>query len=787
VSSYSVSPALPPGLSLNGTTGIISGTPTEATGYKRYMVTASNAGGSTEQDVDFEVINSLYLSSYYSFTVNVGATVMPGPAANAGAPVWSVAPPLPAGLSLNSSYGLITGAPTAALAPANYVVSAKTAGATSTASLTLAVTNAPLLDLGHVTAVGFARFGGSSLLTQDDNGHWVLWNYATGQNLASGTSPEIPPQGLPAPAPVDLEGSTVVIQTSAGLEVRAAADGHVLAEITATPTWWRLASDGSYLCAGNASGLTAWSPAGTVLFSRAGDYSTAIAFAAPGQVQLALGPAGANVIQTLIVPSGISSTGPAFAGQFRSWFLDGGRYFTALNNTVWVYSNASVQQDLASLTTVSQLTGQGNWYWTVTTESGSPTLALYAVGSKGTATSTYPVYAIGVPGMGLVPVPGVAIPSPTTNSVAILLEGTTAGTGQVTLLDLSGAPSTTTFSTPIERLTNYAASSGSTWIVANQMGVLFDGASPMAHPRYLDYGAATAIVGSTANAVIATASGRIVYFDAATLALQGTIDQQAWQLAESADGTVLAAATGGSAYSISDPPLGISIYSLPGGTVSSSFMTPALNAIALSQSGTVLEEGVEAGGPCSAQAIALPGGAALWCGTSANGIGFGPLSPDGTLVATPVSSPQNVQPPTGNVFLNGTLVTAVTGIPIAWADNNTLFTQTFVYSPMDMGFVYTGSDLFDSTGHLIGSPPVPQIAISDVPPGPQVRVGPVQPISSTLLYDAQSNAIYSLTTGAAVWASGSPVAFHGTALTWSAVSGGYVVFESGSLILAEPR
>jgi hypothetical protein len=45
--SYSISPALPAGLSLNTTTGVISGTPSVAAASSTYTVTATNAGGST--------------------------------------------------------------------------------------------------------------------------------------------------------------------------------------------------------------------------------------------------------------------------------------------------------------------------------------------------------------------------------------------------------------------------------------------------------------------------------------------------------------------------------------------------------------------------------------------------------------------------------------------------------------------------------------------------------------------------------------------------------------------
>jgi hypothetical protein len=47
VSSYAVSPALPAGLALNTTTGVISGTPTAAQDSANYTVTATNIAGST--------------------------------------------------------------------------------------------------------------------------------------------------------------------------------------------------------------------------------------------------------------------------------------------------------------------------------------------------------------------------------------------------------------------------------------------------------------------------------------------------------------------------------------------------------------------------------------------------------------------------------------------------------------------------------------------------------------------------------------------------------------------
>lgn len=56
MTSYSISPALPTGLSFSTTTGVISGTPTAITATASYMVTATNSGGLTNATVTITIM-----------------------------------------------------------------------------------------------------------------------------------------------------------------------------------------------------------------------------------------------------------------------------------------------------------------------------------------------------------------------------------------------------------------------------------------------------------------------------------------------------------------------------------------------------------------------------------------------------------------------------------------------------------------------------------------------------------------------------------------------------------
>ncbi|MBT94138.1 MAG: hypothetical protein CMA60_04855, partial [Euryarchaeota archaeon] len=147
ISSWSVSPTLPAGLSLNTANGTISGTPTSVTSSATYTVTATNAGGSSTATLTIQVNDiapSTITYSPSSLTLTKGTTMTTVvPTTSGGTPTsWSVSPSLPAGLVLSTTSGAISGTPTVASSSATYTISANNSGGSATATVTILVNDA---------------------------------------------------------------------------------------------------------------------------------------------------------------------------------------------------------------------------------------------------------------------------------------------------------------------------------------------------------------------------------------------------------------------------------------------------------------------------------------------------------------------------------------------------------------------------------------------------------------------------------------------------------------------
>jgi DNA-binding beta-propeller fold protein YncE len=178
VVSYSVSPALPAGLSLSATTGIISGDPTLVAPEANYIVTATNTGGSATAAVTIavnavlstEVAAPAGLAYHPSTAVYTVGVQIPenAPTSTGGAPLtykktdgtpvpaYSITPDLPKGLTLSGSpvtvadngTGVISGTPQVTTDPINYTVTANNSTGSTTASLTISVNAAGISASG---------------------------------------------------------------------------------------------------------------------------------------------------------------------------------------------------------------------------------------------------------------------------------------------------------------------------------------------------------------------------------------------------------------------------------------------------------------------------------------------------------------------------------------------------------------------------------------------------------------------------------------------------------------
>jgi len=763
VTSYSVSPALPAGLSLDSGTGVISGTPTAIAAKTNYKVTAANVSGSTTALVSLIVDDvppvAAYASPYYAFTANIAARSIT-PTLSGGAVVsWSVAPPLPAGLVLSTADGSISGTPTAAAAPSTYMVTATNSGGRSVSQLTLAVAAAPLLDLGHAAEVVLVRTTSSDVLSLDSDGHWLLQDYVSGSTFTSGDGAcalysvyrrvncnSTSGRWEYYVPPVDMAGSTAITPGSAGLEIRSTVDGSVRATVPGPFTWYQLATDGSYVTTASSTELTVWSLAGTALASRAGDYSEAWAFSAPGSVRIAKGAAGQNVIETVSVPGGVSTVSPSFQGQFRSWFGDGARFITSLGSTVWIYSNAVVQEDFKNPVSAQSFGGLGNWFWTY-----SP-VTIYQVGASSSPVLT---------------TTGGQEEIPSSSTIGLVSDT------QVSVIDLSGPlPVSTSYPAPISHLSAYGANSTAVWLTGNSYGLVLDGASIATQPRYLTLGSVWSIAGGADYFSVAMASGSIRYFIADTDVPAGSIPFLSSQLTASADGTILAAVA--NAYYGTDQT--VNVYSLPGGNLLSSWpstvgSSPTQRLTDLSADGKTLAFIYSTG--CLGVAIATTGvSPPSWC-DMVSSPDVVRLSPDGTLVA---ASTQPSGGGTTDLYENGTLVTTVPGWAVGWLDNGRLLLNQYVFG--HIGVEYNGAQIVDPSGKLLASPPISGAERIQVVT-PDTVYYPSSPSSSV-------NVIASLTTGATIWASGDTSQFIGYG-PFGAISGSQVIFASGSYVLAQPH
>jgi hypothetical protein len=636
---------------------------------------------------------------------------------------------------------------------------------------------------------------------------WVLRDYAQGAVLASGDAAlgASPPGALGANVwgGSQMAGPTLAVGIVGGVEVLSSATGQPLGTVV-SPAWystpmqsggsalsggqtWQLASDGSYVAMATQTELAVYSPSGQLLCSRSGAYflPSQQLIAAPGQVQVADGPAGANTIEAITVPGCTSTVSAAFQGSFEQWFGDGSQFITRTNGTVWVYSSSGTLeateeppelQGSNSGNNPGSVGGTGNWIWTVV----GNVLNIYAVGSAS------PALTLSDSGQDIAgyQLSGTTIMAfPLQNTIRVIdLSGSTPVETDYALPQPSDHSATASAYGP---LSAFAAESSTKWVAASSWtwaSPILDGASlASSSPRYLGRGGILAIAGSSTDVAIATNDGQITYFDPSNPVLLGSIgDFDANDLALSTDGTVLAASSGDNTL--------LNTYSLPSGSLSQSFSFPSQSSpgtlayldTTLSGSGNNLGIVISPNAAVGYEPQVLPasGGAPIWSGAP-NTYVMAPvyLSPDGTLAAvTEGDEPNTVV----TIYQNGQILAAVGGVAAGWLDNGRLLVNNYASgSPSGTMTIYSPS------GALLATTSLPEL--------PRF-----QPLTSDTIYSPDRNAIYSLTTGTATWTSpylsdfGQPdidVLNNGVGTNdgRGAAGGSYIVFEWQGQVIAVPQ
>ena len=142
VTSYSVSPTLPRGITLNSTSGQISGTPTTPAAKATYTITAQGSGGSTAFGLSIAVLpaapTGLSYPSPQTYVARTPITAL-APTVTGLVTKYSASPALPAGLSLDPAGGQITGTPTSASVLSDYTITASNVSGSTSFTLSLEV------------------------------------------------------------------------------------------------------------------------------------------------------------------------------------------------------------------------------------------------------------------------------------------------------------------------------------------------------------------------------------------------------------------------------------------------------------------------------------------------------------------------------------------------------------------------------------------------------------------------------------------------------------------------
>ncbi|WP_437337521.1 hypothetical protein [Sorangium sp. So ce394] len=637
-------------------------------------------------------------------------------------------------------------------------------GPCGTGRLALGSPNA-FLDIGHHKHLSRLFLSGNRVLGWDYD-RWILWDTDARAAIADGHAPggtffDDPMSGAPPrelPGGVELRGDIVLIQTDPqhAFELRSAADGSLLASVTAEYDEAGLATDGSYVWTRRYSGniITLWSTAGVERWSVAASYHGAL-YAAPDALRIAVG--GDHGVIVLPADGSPPTVTPAFSGTFHAWFQDGERFLTTTGTTVRVYSKAATQESIVNLPSTRNLGGTRDYFWTFEDSRSGYPLTIYRVGG------------------GVVPAAEYAYGSDyklVPNERAIgMLRGEWP---ELDVIDLGGAEVTRSeHDMPMIYNTSIHIDQDLRWVASSSYGVIsLKGIlTDPEDPGLLGCGWITALGGSrSGHAAVATSSGKTFIYDTAAL------DAGPWaaipfftsKVMLSADGSLLAARAYGAASSVVD--YSLRLFSLPDGAERAS-LSRDVRAMDFSMSldGAVLGR-TYASSTTRYQRIVSDwsGESVVFQDTRRAPTPF--VSPDGRHFVVTDDLAENGCGFT-QIYEGSALVNAVPGCAVGWVDDTRVLVQTYVQDRNTPRWNYKASTIYDELGNVVGTPSLPRLPVDT-----EDYYG-IQPVSATVFYSRGDGVFYDIETGAAV------ATFGGVR---NAVAGAFLVHGCGYNVCATP-
>jgi hypothetical protein len=151
VLTWAVNTPFPTGLAFNTGNGTITGTPTAISSASSYTISVNDSTTSSSQVfvlavLSVQVVTTLVIPNRNLTVLEAVTPFIPVTATGgSGTLAWSINPPLPAGLTFNTSNGQISGTPTVVVTPVSYIISVTDGYTVDSETFTLGSVATPLV------------------------------------------------------------------------------------------------------------------------------------------------------------------------------------------------------------------------------------------------------------------------------------------------------------------------------------------------------------------------------------------------------------------------------------------------------------------------------------------------------------------------------------------------------------------------------------------------------------------------------------------------------------------